>query len=116
MLQKIAQPYISVDFLPPAVCHLPPAFFKLDLVLREGERAVAPAKRPAKFPGDCKLCTKEKTRDYKGAVAPNRGKCCARRMLAAEADYVEQRSRIDRGAGCKTRPFLPVLPEVPLRA
>jgi hypothetical protein len=59
----------------------------------------------AKFLGVCKLCKKEKTRGYTGNVDLTRRKCSATRMIAAEPDFVEQRSQIEelirkRGHSC----------------
>ena len=56
-----------------------------------------------KFPAVCK---KKKKRGYTGdIISLTRRKCCARRMLSAEPDFAEQKSRIEelieeRGHSC----------------
>ena len=43
---------------------------------------------------DCKACSQEKTRGFKGDVDSARTGCCMRRILAMQADFKEQRSRL----------------------
>jgi hypothetical protein len=40
-----------------------------------------------KFQMDCKWCKKERSRGYVGKLDLARQNCCARRILAAEADF-----------------------------
>jgi hypothetical protein len=48
-----------------------------------------------KFQMDCKCCKKERSRGYVGKLDLARRNCCARRILAAEADFVEQKSQLE---------------------
>jgi hypothetical protein len=48
-----------------------------------------------KFQIDCKCCKKERSRGYVGKLDLARRNCCARRILAAEADFVEQKSQLE---------------------
>jgi hypothetical protein len=45
-----------------------------------------------KFRMDCKCCKKERSRGYVDLARRN---CCARRILAAEADFVEPKSQLE---------------------
>jgi hypothetical protein len=48
-----------------------------------------------KFRIKCKCCEKERSRGYVGKLDLARRNCCARRILAAEADFVEQKSQLE---------------------
>jgi hypothetical protein len=44
---------------------------------------------------DCKCCKEEKSRGFKGQADLARRKCCARRIIALEHDFLEQKSEIE---------------------
>jgi hypothetical protein len=59
--------------------------------------------------GVCKKCAQEKKGGYTGEINLTRRNCCARRMLSAEPDFAEQKSRIEeliekRGHSCLFNP------------